>query len=48
MTNPTVPREFTRVDHCPVTISKHCVIAAGAVILPGINLGAGCVGKWKE
>ena len=35
MTNPTVPTEFTNVEHRPVEIRRHCTIGAGAIILPG-------------
>lgn len=42
MTNPTVPAEFTNVEHKPVKIGRHCIVGAGAVILPGVTLGEGC------
>jgi galactoside O-acetyltransferase len=42
MSNPTVPEEFKKVDHRPVTINKHCLVGAGTVILPGVTLGEGC------
>lgn len=35
MTNPTVPAEFTRVEHQGVTVGKHVILGAGSVILPG-------------
>lgn len=41
MTNPTVPTEFTNVDECPVTVSKHSIIGANSVILPGVTIGEG-------
>lgn len=41
MTNPMVPAEFTKVDHRPVHIGRHCIVGAGAVILPGVTLGEG-------
>jgi galactoside O-acetyltransferase len=41
MTNPMVPAEFTKVDHRPVHIGRHCIIGAGAVVLPGVTLGEG-------
>ena len=43
MTNPMVPVEFTKVDHRPVHIGRHCIVGAGAVILPGVTLGEGSV-----
>ena len=42
LTNPTVPEEFTHVDHRPVVMRRHCIIGAGSVILPGVILGEGC------
>lgn len=41
MTNPMVPDEFTNVTHAPINIGKHCIIGAGAVVLPGVVLGDG-------
>jgi galactoside O-acetyltransferase len=41
MTNPTVPEQFTNVDHRPVVIGRHCIIGAGTVILPGITMENG-------
>jgi acetyltransferase-like isoleucine patch superfamily enzyme len=41
MTNPTVPEQFTNVDHRPVVIGRHCIIGAGSVILPGITMQNG-------
>lgn len=35
MTNPTVPPEYTNVDHRPVRIERHVVVGAGSIILPG-------------
>ncbi len=35
MTNPTVPKEYTKVDTRPVRIGKHVIIGAGSVVLPG-------------
>lgn len=43
MTNPMVPNEFTRVDSRPVHLGRHCIVGAGAVILPGVTLGEGAV-----
>ena len=41
MTNPTVPAEFTNVRHAPVTLGRHVIVGAAAVILPGAQLGEG-------
>jgi galactoside O-acetyltransferase len=41
MTNPTVPSEFTNVQHADVKIGKHVIIGAGSVILPGVTLEEG-------
>lgn len=41
LTNPTVPAEFTRVEHAPVTIGRHAIVGAGSVILPGVTLHEG-------
>ncbi|WP_153144948.1 acyltransferase [Dechloromonas sp. H13] len=41
MTGPTVPDEFTGVQHAPVTIGRHVIIGAGSVILPGASLEDG-------
>jgi dTDP-4-amino-4,6-dideoxy-D-glucose acyltransferase len=43
MTNPTIPIPFSNVTHAPVLISRHVIIGAGSIILPGVTLyeGAG-------
>ncbi len=41
LTNPTVPPEFTNVDSRDVIISKHCIVGAGSIILPGVILQEG-------
>jgi dTDP-4-amino-4,6-dideoxy-D-glucose acyltransferase len=41
MTNPTVPSEFTNVQHADVIIGRHVIIGAGSVVLPGVNLEEG-------
>lgn len=41
LTNPTVPAEFTRVEHSPVRVGRHVIVGAGSVILPGVNLHDG-------
>lgn len=41
LTNPTVPAEFRKVRCGPVVLRRHAVVGAGAVILPGVELGFG-------
>lgn len=41
MTNPTVPSEFTGVDHGDVFLGEHTIIGSGSVILPGTRLETG-------
>jgi galactoside O-acetyltransferase len=41
MTNPTVPPEFTNVNHADVKICRHVIIGSGAVVLPGVTLEEG-------
>lgn len=41
MTNPTVPPEFTNVQHADVAIGRHVIIGAGSIVLPGVTLEEG-------
>lgn len=41
MTGPTLPIEFTNVNHANVFIGKHVVVGSGSVILPGVILEDG-------
>lgn len=41
MTNPTVPEQFTNVDHRSTELSRHVIIGSGSVILPGVKIGEG-------
>ena len=41
LTNPTIPSQFTNVEHAPVTLNKHVIIGAGSVVLPNVNIGEG-------
>lgn len=41
MTNPTIPAEFTHVNHADVVIGRHAIIGSGSVILPGVTLEEG-------
>ena len=43
MTNPMGLAEFTNVSHRPVSISRHCIIGSGTVILPGVVMEEGSV-----
>jgi galactoside O-acetyltransferase len=41
MTNPTIPPEFTNVEHAEVKLGRHVIVGATSVILPGTNLEEG-------
>jgi acetyltransferase-like isoleucine patch superfamily enzyme len=41
LTNPTVPAEFTNVERGRVRLGRHVIVGAGAVILPGVEIGEG-------
>jgi dTDP-4-amino-4,6-dideoxy-D-glucose acyltransferase len=41
LTNPTVPSEFTNVQHADVNIGRHVIIGSGSIILPGVILEDG-------
>lgn len=41
MTNPTVPSEYTGVNHADVFLGKHVIVGSGSVILPGVTLEEG-------
>lgn len=41
LTNPTVPGRYSNVSHGPVTIKRHVIVGAGAVLLPGVTLHEG-------
>ncbi len=41
LTNPTVPARYRTVRRAPVTIGRHAIIGANAVILPGVTIGEG-------
>lgn len=41
MTNPTIPGEYTGVEHADVLIGRHVIVGTGSVILPGITLEEG-------
>lgn len=41
LTNPTVPPEFTGVEHAEVIIGRHVIVGSGSVILPGAVIEQG-------
>lgn len=41
MTNPTIPVEYTGVEHADVFVGRHVIVGTGSVILPGITLEEG-------
>jgi galactoside O-acetyltransferase len=41
LTNPTVPSDFTGVNHADVFIGRHAIIGSGTVVLPGVTLEEG-------
>ena len=41
MTNPTVPHDYTGVEHADVFLGKHVIVGSGSVILPGLTLEEG-------
>jgi dTDP-4-amino-4,6-dideoxy-D-glucose acyltransferase len=41
LTNPTVAVEFSNVLSAPVILGRHCIVGAGAVLLPGVELQEG-------
>jgi acetyltransferase-like isoleucine patch superfamily enzyme len=41
LTNPMVPTECRKVFAAPVTISRHAIVGAASVVLPGVTLGIG-------
>ena len=41
LTNPTVPSEFTNVQHAYVAIGRHVIIGSGSIVLPGVALEEG-------
>lgn len=41
LTNPTVPDEFKKVQHGPVTLGKHVIVGVGSSILPNVSIADG-------
>lgn len=42
LTNPTIPSEYKKEYKSTVTIGKHVIVGAGAIIFPGITIEEGC------
>lgn len=42
MTNSTVPPKYKVEVEAPVTIGRHSILGAGAIVLPGVSIGEGC------
>lgn len=42
LTNPTVPAALKREIQAPVTLGRHTILGAGAIVLPGVIMGEGC------
>lgn len=46
MTNPTIPEQFTNVQHSDVYIGRHVIIGSGCIILPNVRIEEGaCIGS---
>jgi acetyltransferase-like isoleucine patch superfamily enzyme len=43
MSNPTIPIEYTSVNHADVAICRHALVGSGSIILPGVTLKEGAV-----
>lgn len=41
LTNPTVPSQYTGVQHAGVYLGRHVIVGSGSVILPGVILETG-------
>jgi len=41
LTGPTVPDEFRKLRSGKVVFGKHCIVGAGTIIMPNVNLGTG-------
>ena len=41
LTNPTVPQQFRQVTSEKIKLNKHCLVGAGCVILPGVEIREG-------
>jgi len=43
MTNPQIPDKYLNTQSAPVVFSKHSLLGAGSIVLPGVSLGIGSV-----
>lgn len=41
LTNPTIPDKYKKELKKAIKISKHCIVGAGSIIFPGVNLAIG-------
>lgn len=41
MAHPTIPEKYTNVTKAPVKVSRHAIIGANSVVLPGVTLEEG-------
>ena len=42
LTGATVPKEYMGGKHGKVYIGRHCIIGAGSIVLPSVNIEEGC------
>lgn len=42
LTGVTVPKEYVGGEHGKVHIGRHCIIGAGSIVLPSVNIEEGC------
>ena len=43
MTNPMVPKKFTKISGGKVIFKKHSIIASGCIVFPSVEIGEGAV-----
>jgi acetyltransferase-like isoleucine patch superfamily enzyme len=43
LTGPTIPEPWRAVERGQVTVGRHAVVGANAVLLPGVNVGEGAI-----
>ena len=43
MTGPMVPDLYRNVNEAPVYIGKHVIMGSASMVMPGVNIGEGCV-----
>lgn len=41
LTNPTIPPEYSGVEHADVWLGKHVIVGSGSIVLPGSRLEEG-------